>query len=83
MNYVLAGTRISVQYFIWLKSKTVKIYSAVKRGFGGSVVVDFLFIVTPITLWESVIVQCFVVRYFMSILYCNHLDGEERISCFA
>ena len=32
----------------------------------GSVVVDFLFIVTP--LWESVIVLCFVVRYFMFIL---------------
>ena len=32
----------------------------------GSVVFDFLFIVTPI--WESVIVLCFAVRYFMSIL---------------
>ena len=30
------------------------------------VVVDFLFILLP--LWESVIVLCFVVRYFMSIL---------------
>ena len=29
-------------------------------------------------LWESVIVLCFVVRYFMSILVLNHLDGEER-----
>ena len=40
---------------------------------GGSVVVDFLFTVTPIVLllplWESVIiVLCFVLRYFMSIL---------------
>ena len=27
---------------------------------------------------ESVVVLCFVVLYFMSILvYCNHLDGEE------
>ena len=34
-------------------------------------------------LWESVIVLCFVVRYFMSILVCNHLDGEERDGCFA
>ena len=33
---------------------------------GGSVVVNFLFIVLP--LWESVNVLCFVVRYFMSIL---------------
>ena len=29
-------------------------------------------------LWESVIVLCFFVCYFMSILVCNHLDGEER-----
>ena len=35
-------------------------------------------------LWESVIVHCFVVSYFMSILvFCNHLDGEERAGCFA
>ena len=34
-------------------------------------------------LWESVIVLCFVVCYFMSILACNHLDGEERAGCFA
>ena len=34
-----------------------------------SAVVDFLFIVTPIVgVWESVIVLCFVVRYFMSIV---------------
>ena len=25
----------------------------------------------------------FVVRYFMSILVCNHLDGEEKAGCFA
>ena len=30
-------------------------------------------------LWESVIVLCFVVRYFMPL----HLDGEERAGCFA
>ena len=34
-------------------------------------------------LWESVIVLCFVVRYFMSILVLQHLDGEERADCFA
>ena len=34
-------------------------------------------------LWESVIVLCFVVRYFMSILVLRHLDGEERADCFA
>ena len=31
-------------------------------------------------LWKSVIVLCFIVRYFMSI---NHLDGEEGAGCFA
>ena len=34
-------------------------------------------------LWESVIVLCFVVRNLMSILVCNHLDGEDRADCFA
>ena len=34
-------------------------------------------------LWESVVVLCFVVRYSMSLLVCNHLDGEERAGCFA
>ena len=28
-------------------------------------------------LWESVIVQCFVVRYFRSIRVLHHLDWEE------
>ena len=35
-------------------------------GGGSVVVVDFLFIVTP--MWGSVIVLCFFERYFMSIL---------------
>ena len=34
---------------------------------GGSVVVDF-FSLLLLPLWKSVIVLCFVVRYFMSIL---------------
>ena len=34
-------------------------------------------------MWESVIVLCFVVRYFMSILVCNHFDVKERAGCFA
>ena len=29
-------------------------------------------------MWDSVIVLCFVVRYFVSIL-----DVEERVGCFA
>ena len=42
-----------------------------------------LAIIQILALWESVIVLCFVVRYFLSILFCNHLDGEERAGCFA
>ena len=36
-------------------------------------------------MWDSVIVLCCVVHYFMSILVCNHLDGEKivRADCFA
>ena len=35
-------------------------------------------------LWESVIVLCFVVRYFMCILVKpSHLDWEGRVGCFA
>ena len=32
-------------------------------------------------MWESVIVRCLAVRYFMSILVCNHLDGIEAGCC--
>ena len=28
-------------------------------------------------------VLCFVVRYFVPFLFCNHLDGDERAGCFA
>ena len=35
-------------------------------------------------LWKSVIVLCFVVRYFMSILVLqSNLDGEKRAGCLA
>ena len=30
VNYIRASARSSLQYFIWLKSKTIKIYLAVK-----------------------------------------------------
>ena len=33
VNYVRAGTSSSLQYFIWLKSKTAKIYSVVTFDF--------------------------------------------------
>ena len=26
---------------------------------------------------------CFVIQFFVSVLFCNHLDGEERAGCFA
>ena len=26
---------------------------------------------------------CFVFRYFVSVLFCNYLVGEERVGCFA
>ena len=45
-------------------------------------VVDSLLIVY-VPLWDSVIVLCFVVRYLVSILVKNHLEGEERAGCFA
>ena len=25
---------------------------------------------------------CFVMQYFVSVYFCNHLDGEERAGCF-
>ena len=34
-------------------------------------------------LWESAIVLCFVVRYFVPSLVFNHLDEEEIAGCFA
>ena len=33
-------------------------------------------------LWDSVIVLCVVMRYFVSILSLKHLDGEERAVLF-
>ena len=44
---------------------------------GGSVVVDFLFIVTPI------VGVCNCSMYCCTLLYVNHLDGEERADYFA
>ena len=26
---------------------------------------------------------CFVIHYFVSVLFCNHLNGEKRAGCFA
>ena len=27
--------------------------------------------------------HCFVIQYSVLVLFCNHLDGEERAGCFA
>ena len=43
-----------------------------------SVLLLMAFCLLLLPLWESVIVLCFSIRYFMS----NHLDWEERAGCF-
>ena len=55
------------------------------RAVRSKAVVLFLltFCLLLLPLWESVIVLCFVVRYFMSILVLQSSDGEERAGCFA
>ena len=40
-------------------------------------------VIVLIPLWESVIVLCFGVRYFISILVVQYLDGEARAGCLA
>ena len=47
---------------------------------GGSVVVDSLLKVIPIVGFCGCSMFC--VCYFVSILVCNHLYGEERAACF-
>ena len=49
---------------------------------GGSVVVDLLFIVTPIVGVCNCSMFCCTLFYVHSIQACNHLDGEERTGCF-
>ena len=56
-------------------------YAAVQAKAVVLLLLAFCLLLLP--LWESVIVLSFVVRYFMSILVLNHLDGIERASCFA
>ena len=47
-------------------------------------VVELLFVDTPIVCWGSEFGLCFtVIQYFVSVLFCNHLDGEEIPGCFA
>ena len=47
-----------------------------------SVVVDLVFIVAPIVCGGSVLGPWFVIQYFVSVLFYNHLGGEERAGCF-
>ena len=42
---------------------------------------DSLFIVAPIVCGGSVFGLGLVIQYFVSFLFCNHPDGEERIGC--
>ena len=46
---------------------------------GGTVVVDSLFIVTPIVCGG---LFCYVVLNVLSNEFCNQLDEEERAGCF-
>ena len=48
-----------------------------------SAAVRSTFCLLLLPLWEFVIVLCFVVRDFVSVLVLHHLDGEERAGCFA
>ena len=32
---------------------------------------------------SSVFSPCFVVQFFMSFQFCNHLDGEKRAGCLS
>ena len=45
------------------------------------VVVDLLFIVAPIVYGGSVFGPRFVIQYFVSVEFCNHLEGEGRTGC--
>ena len=56
-------------------------YTAVRSKAAALLLLIHCLLLLP--LWETVIVLCFVVRNFMTILICNHLDGEERAGCFA
>ena len=39
---------------------------------------DSLFIVPPVSVFNP----CFDIQYFVSFLFCNRLDGEEKADCF-
>ena len=49
----------------------------------GSVFVDLLFELLSIVCWSSVCVFVFFLHFFVSILFCNHLEGEEQAGYFA
>ena len=34
-------------------------------------------------MWGFCVGLCFGMHYFMSFLFCNHLDENERAGCFA
>ena len=59
-----------MQFFTYMTSKIFHQYPVAKAAVRSKVVVLLLltFCLLLLPLWESVIVLCFVVRYFMSIL---------------
>ena len=56
-------------------------YAAVRSNAVVLKLLTFCLLLLP--LWESVIVLCFAVRYFMFIVLLQSSDGEERAGCFA
>ena len=53
----------------------------------GSVVVDSLFSVALIVCGGFCVISImlgpgFVILYFVSFWFCNHIDGEDRAGCF-
>ena len=56
-----------------------------KAAIHSNVVVLLLltFCLLLLSLWESLIVLCFLYATVCPFSYCNHLDGEERAGCFA
>ena len=69
---------MSVEYPSVLIS--VLIWGAVRSKAVVLLLLTFCLLLLP--LLESVIVLCFVVCYFMSILALQSSDGEERADCF-
>ena len=42
-----------------------------------------LLLLPPVVGRGPMFCPCFVIHYFVSVEFCDHLDGEERAGCFA